>query len=89
MRIKTIFNDQRVILALLTVGLFLFFGLKNPSFFNIDFVIYPLLRDGATLTVIGLAQLCVLSIGHLNLAVGRMAAVSALVAGATYQYLDF
>jgi ribose transport system permease protein len=89
MRIKSIFNDQRVILALLTVGLFLFFGLKNPSFFNIDFVIYPLLRDGATLTVIGLAQLCVLSIGHLNLAVGRMAAVSALVAGATYQYLHF
>ncbi|GBL33197.1 hypothetical protein EMGBS13_02180 [Actinomycetota bacterium] len=39
-----------------------------------------------TLTVIGLAQLCVLSIGHLNLAVGRMAAISALVAGASYQY---
>jgi ribose transport system permease protein len=79
-------NDQRVVLTLLTVALFIFFGLQNPAFFNVNFVIYPLLRDGATLTVIGLAQLCVLSIGHLNLAVGRMAAVSALVAGASYQY---
>lgn len=86
MKFKKIFNDQRVVLALLTIALFIFFGLSNSAFFNVDFVIYPLLRDGATLTVIGLAQLCVLSIGHLNLAVGRMAAVSALVAGASYQY---
>ena len=86
MKLKKIFNDQRVVLTLLTIALFIFFGLRNSAFFNVDFVIYPLLRDGATLTVIGLAQLCVLSIGHLNLAVGRMAAVSALVAGASYQY---
>jgi ribose transport system permease protein len=86
LKFKKIFNDQRVVLALLTIALFIFFGLSNSAFFNVDFVIYPLLRDGATLTVIGLAQLCVLSIGHLNLAVGRMAAVSALVAGASYQY---
>ena len=86
MKFKKIINDQRVVLTLLTIALFIFFGLSNPAFFNIDFVVYPLLRDGATLTVIGLAQLCVLSIGHLNLAVGRMAAVSALVAGAAYQY---
>ncbi len=86
MKFKKIFNDQRVVLTLLTIVLFIFFGLRNSAFFNVDFVIYPLLRDGATLTVIGLAQLCVLSIGHLNLAVGRMAAVSALVAGASYQY---
>lgn len=88
MKLKKIFNDQRVVLTLLTIALFIFFGLRNSAFFNVDFVIYPLLRDGATLTVIGLAQLCVLSIGHLNLAVGRMAAVSALVAGASYQYWD-
>jgi len=86
LKFKKIFNDQRVVLTLLTIALFIFFGLRNSAFFNVDFVIYPLLRDGATLTVIGLAQLCVLSIGHLNLAVGRMAAVSALVAGASYQY---
>jgi ribose transport system permease protein len=86
LKIKSVLNDQRVVLTLLTIALFIFFGLQNPAFFNVDFVIYPLLRDGATLTVIGLAQLCVLSIGHLNLAVGRMAAISALVAGASYQY---
>jgi ribose transport system permease protein len=86
LKLKKIFNDQRVVLTLLTIALFIFFGLRNSAFFNVDFVIYPLLRDGATITVIGLAQLCVLSIGHLNLAVGRMAAVSALVAGASYQY---
>jgi ribose transport system permease protein len=86
LKFKKVFNDQRVVLTLLTIALFIFFGLSNSAFFNVDFVIYPLLRDGATLTVIGLAQLCVLSIGHLNLAVGRMAAVSALVAGASYQY---
>jgi ribose transport system permease protein len=86
LKFKKIFNDQRIVLTLLTIALFIFFGLSNSAFFNVDFVIYPLLRDGATLTVIGLAQLCVLSIGHLNLAVGRMAAVSALVAGASYQY---
>jgi len=86
LKLKRFFNDQRVVLTLLTLALFIFFGARNSAFFNIDFVIYPLLRDGATLTVIGLAQLCVLSIGHLNLAVGRMAAVSALVAGASYQY---
>jgi ribose transport system permease protein len=86
LKLKKILNDQRVVLTLLTIALFIFFGLRNSAFFNVDFVIYPLLRDGATLTVIGLAQLCVLSIGHLNLAVGRMAAVSALVAGASYQY---
>jgi len=73
LKIKSVLNDQRVVLTLLTIALFIFFGLQNPAFFNVDFVIYPLLRDGATLTVIGLAQLCVLSIGHLNLAVGRMA----------------
>lgn len=86
MKIKSIISDQRFVLSFLTASLFLFFGLKNSAFFNVDFVLYPLLRDGAVLTVIGLAQLCALSIGHLNLAVGRMATVAALTSGASYQY---
>ncbi len=86
MKIKSIISDQRIVLSFLTAALFVFFGLKNSAFFNVDFVLYPLLRDGAVLTVIGLAQLCALSIGHLNLAVGRMAAVAALTSGASYQY---
>jgi ribose transport system permease protein len=86
MKIKSIISDQRIVLSFITASLFLFFGLKNSAFFNVDFVLYPLLRDGAVLTVIGLAQLCALSIGHLNLAVGRMATVAALTSGASYQY---
>jgi len=86
LKIRRIISDQRVVLTALTLGLFIYFGLKNSAFFSTDFVIYPLLRDGAVLTVIGLAQLCALSIGHLNLAVGRMAAVAALASGASYQY---
>jgi ribose transport system permease protein len=86
LKIRRVVSDQRVVLTVLTVGLFIYFGLKNSAFLSTDFVIYPLLRDGAVLTVIGLAQLCALSIGHLNLAVGRMAAVAALASGAAYQY---
>lgn len=86
LKMRRIVSDQRLVLTALTVGLFIYFGLKNSAFFSTDFVIYPLLRDGAVLTVIGLAQLCALSIGHLNLAVGRMAAVAALASGAAYQY---
>jgi ribose transport system permease protein len=85
-KVKALLTDNRVVLTFLTVALFFYFGSRNPAFFSRDFVIYPLLRDGSVLTVVGLAQLTVLSIGHLNLAVGRMAAVSALAAGAGYQY---
>ena len=88
-KITSILSDQRVVLSIITLALFLFFGLKNKAFFSADFVLFPLLRDAATITVVGLAQLCALSIGHLNLAVGRMAAVSAMATGYSYQYLGF
>lgn len=88
-KLTSILSDQRVVLTLITILLFLYFGLRNSAFFNSDFVLFPLLRDAATFTVVGLAQLCALSIGHLNLAVGRMAAVSAMAAGYSYQYLHF
>lgn len=88
-KVTSILSDQRVVLSIITLALFLFFGLRNKAFFSADFVLFPLLRDAATITVVGLAQLCALSIGHLNLAVGRMAAVSAMAAGYSYQYLGF
>lgn len=88
-KLISILSDQRVVLTFITIILFLYFGLRNKAFFSSDFVLFPLLRDAATLTVVGLAQLCALSIGHLNLAVGRMAAVSAMAAGFSYQYLGF
>ncbi len=81
--------NQRFALGLLIVLLFVGFGIATPAFFNGEFVVFPLLRDTATFTVVGLAQLCALSIGHMNLAVGRMAAVSAMTAGFTYEKFHF
>lgn len=81
-------RSQRTVLAVLLVALFITFALINPNFLNATFVTFPLLRDASILLVVGLAQMCALSIGHMNLAVGRMAAMGALVAGATYQYLE-
>jgi len=77
--------DQRTGLVLLLVLLAVVFGSLIPTFFNERFVVFPLLRDVATLTVVGLAQLAVLSIGHLNIAVGRMAAFGAMFMGLAYE----
>lgn len=81
-------TNQPVVLALLTLALFVGFGVVNPQFFNVQFVVFPLLREASVFVVVGLAQMCVLSVGQMNLAVGRMAAVGAMAAGACYQYLD-
>lgn len=77
------------VLAITTLLLFLFFGWQTPAFFSVRFSIFPLLRDASVITVIGLAQLAALSIGHLNLALGRFAALSALVAGFTFERLGW
>ncbi|WNV82694.1 ABC transporter permease [Umezawaea sp. Da 62-37] len=77
--------DQRTGLVLLLVLLVVVFGSMIPTFFSERFVVFPLLRDVATLTVVGLAQLAVLSIGHLNIAVGRMAAFGAMFMGLAYE----
>jgi ribose transport system permease protein len=77
--------DQRTGLVLLLVLLVVVFGSLIPTFFSERFVVFPLLRDVATLTVVGLAQLAVLSIGHLNIAVGRMAAFGAMFMGLAYE----
>jgi ribose transport system permease protein len=81
--------NQRVALGILIVVLFVGFGISTPAFFNGQFIVFPLLRDSATFTVVGLAQLSALSVGHMNLAVGRMAAVSAMTAGFAYEKLHF
>jgi ribose transport system permease protein len=77
--------DPRTGLVLLLVLLVVVFGSLIPTFFDERFVVFPLLRDVATLTVVGLAQLAVLSIGHLNIAVGRMAAFGAMFMGLAYE----
>ena len=88
-RLAQLATDQRAILAVLVIAVFLAFAIRTPSFLNGQFVIFPLLRDTAVITIVGLAQLATLSIGHLNLAVGRMAAVGAMVAGFSYERLGF
>lgn len=82
-----VLRNHQAILGLLLIGLFVVFVSINPNFLNPVFVIFPLLRDSSIFLIVGLAQMCALSIGHMNLAVGRMAAVGAMVAGASYQYL--
>lgn len=88
-RLSAFATDQRTILGLLIIALFIGFTLQTPNFLNGQFVIYPLLRDTAIITIVGLAQLVALSIGHLNLAVGRMAAVAAMVAGYSYERMGW
>ena len=80
-------RSQRTLLAGLIVLLVVIFSVTNPNFLNPGFVIFPLLREASIIVIVGLAQMCALSIGHMNLAVGRMAAVGAMVAGAMYQLL--
>jgi ribose transport system permease protein len=88
-RLSALATDQRVILGVLIIALFIGFTLQTPNFLNGQFVIFPLLRDTAIITIVGLAQLVALSIGHLNLAVGRMAAVAAMVAGYSYERMGW
>lgn len=79
--------NQRMGLLVLIVLLGALFGVARPAFFDERLVLFPLLRDVATLTVVALAQMVVLSIGHMNLAVGRMAAFGAFFAGFGYDRL--
>ncbi len=88
-RVTTILADQRTGLVLLIIALVIVFGSLRPTFFDEQFVVFPLLRDIATLTVVGLSQLAVLSIGHLNIAVGRMAAFGAMFTGMSYDLWHF
>ncbi|MGW1158580.1 ABC transporter permease [Streptomyces sp. NPDC002513] len=79
--------NQRLGLLVLTVALAALFGVLRPAFLDERLVLFPLLRDISTLTVVALAQMVVLSVGHMNLAVGRMAAFGALFAGLGYDRL--
>ncbi|WP_442805997.1 ABC transporter permease [Streptomyces sp. NBC_01257] len=79
--------NQRLGLLVLTLALCALFGVLRPAFLDERLVLFPLLRDIATLTVVALAQMVALSVGHMNLAVGRMAAFGALFAGFGYDRL--
>jgi ribose transport system permease protein len=64
------------------------FSSLRSSFLNTDLTIVPMEADLSVFVVVGLAQLCVLSLGHMNLAVPRMAAISAFAMGWCYQHLN-
>ena len=78
-------SAQRLGLLAVIAGLVLTFGSARPAFYDQQLTVFPLLRDIAVFTVVGLSQMAVLSIGHMNLAVGRMAAFSAMFMGLAYQ----
>src|SRR5947209_2525943 len=62
-----------VVIALLIVV----FSSLRSSFLDTYLTLVPMQQDLSVFLVVGLAQLCVLSLGHMNLAVPRMAAISA------------
>lgn len=80
--------NPRVGLAALIVGLFVLFSAIRPSFLNVNLTLVPLQADLAVFIVVGLAQMAVLSLGHMNLALGRMAALSAFASGFVYDRFD-
>jgi ribose transport system permease protein len=79
--------NPRVGLAVLLVGLVVLFSSLRPSFLDTQLTLVPLQADISVYLVVGLAQLMVLSLGHMNMAVGRMAAMSAFAMGLAYDRL--
>jgi ribose transport system permease protein len=79
--------NPRVGLSVLLVGLVVLFSSLRPSFLDTQLTLVPLQADISVYLVVGLAQLMVLSLGHMNMAVGRMAAMSAFAMGLAYDRL--
>jgi ribose transport system permease protein len=79
--------NPRVGLAVLLVGLVILFSSMRPSFLDTQLTLVPLQADISVYAIVGLAQLMVLSLGHMNMAVGRMAAMSAFAMGLAYDRL--
>jgi ribose transport system permease protein len=80
-------NPRFGLLIVIAVLVLVFSSLRS-SFLNVDLTIVPMQADLSVFLVVGLAQLAVLSLGHMNLAVPRMAAISAFVMGWCYQHLS-
>ncbi|HEY5224105.1 MAG TPA: ABC transporter permease [Microbacteriaceae bacterium] len=76
---------SRFFLLVIIVILVTVFGAAKPAFFNGPFVIAPLLTSISIYTVVGLSQMVVPPVGHMNLAVGQMASFGAIFMGMSYQ----
>jgi len=79
--------NPRVGLVVLLVLLVALFTVLRPAFLDTRLTLTPLQSDISVYLVVGLAQLSVLSLGHMNLAVGRMAATSAFAMGLAHDKL--
>lgn len=79
--------NPRVGLTGVIIALVILFSSLAPAFLNVDLTLVPMQADLSVFVVVGLAQLAVLSLGHMNLAVPRMAALSVFAAGFTYDKL--
>jgi ribose transport system permease protein len=79
--------NPRIGLLVLLVALVALFTSMRPAFLNTDFTLMPMQADISVYLVVGLAQLAVLSLGHMNMAVPRMAAMSAFATGLAYDRL--
>src|SRR5260370_35028508 len=73
-------------LVLVDIVLWVVFGLGAEAFLS-SFNVFTLSRDIALFTAIGLAQMVVLSMGEMNLAVGAIGGVAAIFAGWLMQAL--
>jgi ribose transport system permease protein len=76
-----VWADARIGLVVLIAVLVLVFSQLRPAFLNSRLTVEPLLGDISVIAVVGLAQMAVLALGHMNLAVGRMAALSMFATG--------
>jgi ribose transport system permease protein len=79
--------NPRLGLVVLLIGLVALFTTLRPAFLDTALTLVPLQSDISVYAVVGLAQLAVLSLGHMNVAVGRMAAMSAFAMGLAYDRL--
>ncbi|GAA2512331.1 ABC transporter permease [Winogradskya humida] len=79
--------NPRVGLVVLLIALVVLFSVLRPAFLNTRLTLTPLQSDISVYLVVGLAQLSVLSLGHMNMAVGRMAATSAFTMGLVHDKL--
>lgn len=79
--------NPRAGLVVLLVVLVVLFTWLRPAFLNTYLTLVPMQADISVYAVVGLAQLTVLSLGHMNMAVGRMAAMSAFASGLVYDRL--
>jgi len=79
--------NPRLGLLVVLVALIVIFSAIRPAFLNVQLTLVPMQADISVFAVVGLAQLAVLSLGHMNVAVGRMAAISAFATGFAYDRL--